>query len=62
VSEAASVDRRFWMLDIECRRTIELQVGIRSRFIPVIFRPFGRDIVSIEAGRRELPQQAAVPD
>jgi hypothetical protein len=50
------------MLDTESRRTIELQVGNRSRFIPVSFHPFGRDIVSIEAGRRELPQQAAVPD
>jgi hypothetical protein len=26
------------MLDIESRRTIELQVGIRSRFIPVNLR------------------------
>jgi hypothetical protein len=51
------------MLDIESRRTIELQVGIRSRFIPVTFRPFGRDIVSIEeAERRGLSQQGAVPD
>ena len=50
------------MLDIESRRTIELQVGIRSRFISVTFRPFGRDIVPIEAGRRELPQRSAVPD
>ncbi len=50
------------MLDIESRRIIELRFGIRSRFIPVTFRPFGRAIVSIEeAERRGLPQQAAMP-
>ena len=62
VIEAASIHRRFWMLDIESRRIIELRFGIRSLFIPVTFCPFGRAIVSIEeAERRGLPQQAAMP-
>ena len=51
------------MLDVESRRTIELHFGIRSRFVPVTFRPFGRNIVSIEEAERQgLSQQGAVLD
>jgi uncharacterized membrane protein YccF (DUF307 family) len=46
-----------------CITIIGIPLGLANfKLIPVTFRPFGRDIVSIEeAERRGLPQQAAVP-
>jgi uncharacterized membrane protein YccF (DUF307 family) len=46
-----------------CVTIIGIPLGLANfKLIPVTFRPFGRDIVSIEeAERRGLPQQAAVP-
>jgi uncharacterized membrane protein YccF (DUF307 family) len=46
-----------------CLTIIGIPLGLANyKLIPVTFRPFGRDIVSIEeAERRGLPQQAAVP-
>jgi uncharacterized membrane protein YccF (DUF307 family) len=46
-----------------CLTVIGIPLGLANyKLIPVTFRPFGRDIVSIEeAERRGLPQQAAVP-
>jgi hypothetical protein len=63
VIQEARNHRRFWMLDVESRRNIELHFEILSRFIPMTFRPFGRNIISIEeAERRGLSHQGAVPD
>jgi uncharacterized membrane protein YccF (DUF307 family) len=46
-----------------CLTIIGIPLGLANfKLIPVTFRPFGRDIVSIEeAERRGLPQQAAMP-
>ena len=46
-----------------CVTIIGIPLGLANfKLIPVTFRPFGRDIVSIEdAERRGLHQQAAVP-
>jgi uncharacterized membrane protein YccF (DUF307 family) len=46
-----------------CLTIIGIPLGLANfKLIPVTFRPFGRDIVSIEeARRRDLPAQAAVP-
>jgi uncharacterized membrane protein YccF (DUF307 family) len=46
-----------------CLTIIGIPLGLANfKLIPVTFRPFGRDIVSIdEAERRGLSQQAAVP-
>jgi uncharacterized membrane protein YccF (DUF307 family) len=46
-----------------CLTIIGIPLGLANfKLIPVTFRPFGRDIVSIEeAERRGLQQQAAVP-
>jgi uncharacterized membrane protein YccF (DUF307 family) len=46
-----------------CLTIIGIPLGLANfKLIPVTFRPFGRDIVSIEeAERRGLPQHAAVP-
>ena len=46
-----------------CVTIIGVPLGLANfKLIPVTFRPFGRDIVSIEeAVRRGLHQQAAVP-
>jgi uncharacterized membrane protein YccF (DUF307 family) len=46
-----------------CLTIIGIPLGLANfKLIPVTFRPFGRDIVSIEeAERRGLPQYAAVP-
>jgi uncharacterized membrane protein YccF (DUF307 family) len=46
-----------------CITIIGIPLGLANfKLIPVTFRPFGRDIVSIEEAERQgLPQQAAVP-
>jgi uncharacterized membrane protein YccF (DUF307 family) len=46
-----------------CLTIIGIPLGIANfKLIPVTFRPFGRDIVSIEeAERRGLPQQVTMP-
>jgi len=46
-----------------CLTIIGIPLGLANfKLIPVTFRPFGRDIVSIEeAERRGLPQHATVP-
>ena len=46
-----------------CLTIIGIPLGLANfKLIPVTFRPFGRDIVSIEEAERQgLPQQAAVP-
>jgi uncharacterized membrane protein YccF (DUF307 family) len=46
-----------------CLTIIGIPLGLANfKMIPVTFRPFGRDIVSIEeAERRGLPHEAAVP-
>jgi uncharacterized membrane protein YccF (DUF307 family) len=46
-----------------CITIIGIPLGLANfKLIPVAFRPFGRDIVSIEdAERQGLPQQAAMP-
>lgn len=46
-----------------CITIIGIPLGLANfKLIPVIFRPFGRDIVSIEeAERRGFEQQVAVP-
>ena len=46
-----------------CLTIIGIPLGLANfKLIPVTFRPFGRDIVSVEeAERRGLPQQVAVP-
>jgi uncharacterized membrane protein YccF (DUF307 family) len=46
-----------------CLTIIGIPLGLANfKLIPVTFRPFGRDIVSIEeAERRGLQQGAAVP-
>jgi uncharacterized membrane protein YccF (DUF307 family) len=46
-----------------CLTIIGIPLGLANfKLIPVTFRPFGRDIVSIEeAERRGLSQQAAMP-
>jgi uncharacterized membrane protein YccF (DUF307 family) len=46
-----------------CLTIIGIPLGLGDfKLIPVTFRPFGRDIVSIEEAERQgLPQQAAVP-
>jgi uncharacterized membrane protein YccF (DUF307 family) len=46
-----------------CLTIIGIPLGLANfKLIPVTFRPFGRDIVSIEeAERRGLAQQAAMP-
>jgi uncharacterized membrane protein YccF (DUF307 family) len=42
---------------------ITIPLGLANfKLIPITFRPFGRDIVSIEeADRRGLPQQVTMP-
>ena len=46
-----------------CLTIIGIPLGLANfKLIPVTFRPFGRDIVSIEeAERRGLPQQVTMP-
>jgi uncharacterized membrane protein YccF (DUF307 family) len=46
-----------------CLTIIGIPLGLANfKLIPVTFRPFGRDIVSVdEARRRGLPEQATVP-
>jgi uncharacterized membrane protein YccF (DUF307 family) len=46
-----------------CLTIIGIPLGLGDfKLIPVTFRPFGRDIVSIEEAEREgLPHQAVVP-
>jgi uncharacterized membrane protein YccF (DUF307 family) len=46
-----------------CLTIIGIPLGLANfKLIAVTFRPFGRDIVSIEEAERQgLPQQAAVP-
>jgi uncharacterized membrane protein YccF (DUF307 family) len=46
-----------------CLTIIGIPLGLANfKLIPVTFRPFGRDIVSIEEAERQgLPQQAALP-
>jgi uncharacterized membrane protein YccF (DUF307 family) len=46
-----------------CVTIIGIPLGLANfKLIPVTFRPFGRDIVSIEEAERQgLPHQAAVP-
>jgi uncharacterized membrane protein YccF (DUF307 family) len=46
-----------------CLTIIGIPLGLANfKMIPVTFRPFGRDIVSIEeAERRGLPQQVTMP-
>ena len=46
-----------------CLTIIGIPLGLANfKLIPVTFRPFGRDIVSIEEAERQgLPQQAAAP-
>jgi len=46
-----------------CLTLIGIPLGLANfKLIAVTFRPFGRDIVSIEEAERQgLPQQAAVP-
>jgi uncharacterized membrane protein YccF (DUF307 family) len=46
-----------------CLTLIGIPLGLANfKLIPVTFRPFGREIVSIEEAERQgLPQQAAVP-
>jgi uncharacterized membrane protein YccF (DUF307 family) len=46
-----------------CLTIIGIPLGLANfKLIPVTFRPFGRDIVSVEEAERQgLPRQAAVP-
>jgi uncharacterized membrane protein YccF (DUF307 family) len=46
-----------------CVTIIGIPLGLANfKLIPVTFRPFGRDIVSVEEAERQgLPRQAAVP-
>ena len=46
-----------------CLTLIGIPLGLANfKLIPVTFRPFGRDIVSVEEAERQgLPQQVAVP-
>ena len=46
-----------------CLTIIGIPLGLANfKLIPVTFRPFGRDIVSVEeAERRGLPQQVTMP-